>query len=72
MITIKRIPTATGTAELIYDATSDPVNAGWVLRYATRDGQILDECLSGEDPNGSEVVWAEQDAREFLAREGLI
>ena len=51
--------TATGPAELIWDGTSDPTSPGWYVRYTARNGQRLDEILSGDDPDGGEELRAE-------------
>lgn len=66
------IDTITGPAELIWDGTSDPASPGWYLRYTTASGQSADEILTGDDPDGGEEMRAETQAREFLAREGLL
>lgn len=67
------IATRNGTAELIWDGTADPASPGWFLRWPDpQSGQVLDEILDGDDPDGGESLRAETQAREFLAARGLI
>jgi hypothetical protein len=67
------IETRNGTAELIWDGASDPASPGWFLRYTDpRSGQVLDEILDGDDPDGGESLRAETQARDFLAARSLI
>lgn len=61
------ISTRHGEAQVWLDDESDPSNPGYVVRYSNGDQDHLDEYLTGETDEQ-----AEAEAREFLAREGLV
>lgn len=69
-MTTTTITTIHGDADLYYDAQSDPTNPGWVLRYNNGTQDHLDEILAADDP--ADQAGAEQEATEFLRREGLL
>ncbi len=61
------ISTRHGDAEVWFDVESDPANPGYVVRYSNGSQDNLDEQLPAVTDEQ-----AEADAREFLAREGLL
>lgn len=64
------ITTSHGDATLYYDGQSDPANPGWVLCYSNGIQDYLHEILAADDPDSP--AEAEQEATEFLRREGLL